>query len=482
MDGHTKTFYRNLWKVISSEQSNFYTDSQRDSHTYLDLRNNILRCCALLKSHRQEKIAILCDKNFSNYCAILGILLSGNIWVPLSKSTPKKRNLEILHDLGAKILVTDHPISISEIKNNRLQDLNIITPESIFECDTKIIPFPKINYKAEHISMIYYTSGSTGKPKGVMIKNKSFVNNISNIMNIVKPTKLRFIDLHDLSFVISIPIIFPCILSRSQLFCANSDLDILLPAKVIIREKINMLITVPSTLKRVVIDVNSKKAINLLDTVISCGEPLSFNILASFLEKKGIDFFNFYGSTEVAPWIFFHKCSNSTLRYESNQNFVPIGDLLPNNEMTITEDGMLLIKGIQVTPGYIGHDHNSHLIKYDGSLWFPMQDVVEKYCGVYFCKGRIDGVLKIKGYRVHLSDIEMNLKKIKGVKECVCFSDQERIIAFVFSQVSVTQEDIFDEIKTLLPTYMMPSKIILGRRVPINKNGKIDRAKIRQML
>ena len=125
-----------------------------------------------------------------------------------------------------------------------------------------------------------------------------------------------------------------------------------------------MLITVPSTLKRVIIDVNSKKAINLLNTVISCGEPLSFNILASFLEKKGIDFFNFYGSTEVAPWIFFHKCSTSTLRYESNHNFVPIGDLLPNNEMTITEDGMLLIKGIQVTPGYIGHDHNSHLIKY----------------------------------------------------------------------------------------------------------------------
>ena len=94
----------------------------------------------------------------------------------------------------------------------------------------------------------------------------------------------------------------------------------------------------------------------------------------------------------------------------------------------------------------------------------------------------MEGVLKIKGYRVHLSDIEMNLKKIKGVKECVCFSDQERIIAFVSSQVSVTQEDIFDEIKTLLPTYMMPSKIILSRRVPINKNGKIDRAKIRQML
>ena len=141
-----------------------------------------------------------------------------------------------------------------------------------------------------------------------------------------------------------------------------------------------------------IIDVNSKKAINLLDTVISCGEPLSFNILASFLKKK--NFFNFYGSKRLLHD--FHKCSNSTLRYESNQNFVPIGDLLPNNEMAITEDGMLLIKGIQVTPGYIGHDHNSHLIKYDGSLWFPMQDVIEKYCGVYFCKGRIDGVLKIK--------------------------------------------------------------------------------------
>ena len=156
--------------------------------------------------------------------------------------------------------------------------------------------------------------------------------------------------------------------------------------------------------------------------------------------------------------------------------------LITLQEMTITEDGMLLIKRIQVSPGYMGHERNSHLINYNGSLWFPMQDVVEKYNGIYFCKGRIDGVLKIKGYRVHLSDIEMNFKKMNGIQECVCFFDQEKITAFVFSQVLTSQEDILKEIKTLLPTYMMPSKIILGRRVPINKNGKIDRAKIRQML
>ena len=71
-----------------------------------------------------------------------------------------------------------------------------------------------------------------------------------------KVRKSKFIDLHDLSFVISIPIIFPCILSRSELFAANSETDIIFPGNAIMRENVQTVITVPSTLSRIISDKN----------------------------------------------------------------------------------------------------------------------------------------------------------------------------------------------------------------------------------
>ena len=271
-------------------------------------------------------------------------------------------------------------------------------------------------------------------------------------------------------------------MSRSELFVANSETDIIFPGNAIIRENVQTIVTVPSTLTRIISDKNSSSIIKSLKYVISCGEPLSFEILEDFLKNKNLFFFNFYGSTEVAPWIFFNQCTHKTLEYRNSHNFVPIGKLLSGNQMAINEDGMLLIKGVQVTPGYLGHEPNSHLIQYDGDLWFPMQDTVDEIDDIYFCKGRMDGVLKVKGYRVHMSDVEINLKKIQGVLECICFIAEGKINAFVFSETIQDKKIIIDKAKEILPNYMRPSQVIIKRSIPLNKNGKVDRAKIKALI
>ena len=482
MNNNTQQFYKDLWQVISTEGCNFYSDSFKNLHSYKELKNNILKCCKTFERNYQSKIAILCDKNFLNYASILGILFSENIWVPLSKKTPDERNLDILQNLDADILITD--VSTSDYLVQKLfnKKIKIISVNCLFAQKLDINYVPKLANKPNDLSMVYYTSGSTGLPKGVMVKNEGFINTIKNVMNIFKPQKLRYIDLHDLSFNIY-SILFSCILSRSHLFSANSDIDILFPGKAILREKINMLMTVPSTLKRILLEKKSDEIIKLLHYVVACGEPLSFELLETFLlSKKNLVFYNFYGSTEVSSWNFCHKCTQSTLNYKSIMNFVPVGSPLDGNEAIIRDDGMLLVKGVQVTPGYIGHELNSHLIQYKGSKWFPMGDAAEKFDEIYSCKGRIDGVMKVKGYRIHLSDIELNLKKIDNINECVCFVHQDKIIAFVFSRIFKEPKSILQKARDILPAYMLPAKIIIESDVPINKNGKIDRARIREKL
>ena len=58
--------------------------------------------------------------------------------------------------------------------------------------------------------------------------------------------------------------------------------------------------------------------------------------------------------------------------------------------MFIDDDGILYIRGKQVTPGYLGEPRNNHLKKINNFLWFPTGDIVEEYKNLYFCKGRKD--------------------------------------------------------------------------------------------
>ena len=71
------------------------------------------------------------------------------------------------------------------------------------------------------------------------------------------------------------------------------------------------------------------------------------------------------------------------------------------------------------------------------------------------------------------------LKKINGVQECVCFANGEKITAFVYSQILSETDEIFKKAAEFLPNHMLPSRIVLGKQIPINKNGKIDRARIK---
>ena len=58
-------------------------------------------------------------------------------------------------------------------------------------------------------------------------------------------------------------------------------------------------------------------------------------------------------------------------------NFVPIGRPMIGNDAIIRDDGMLLVKGVQVTPGYIGYKLNSHLLSIGDRSGFQWEMLVK---------------------------------------------------------------------------------------------------------
>ena len=95
-----------------------------------------------------------------------------------------------------------------------------------------------------------------------------------------------------------------------------------------------------------------------------------------------------------------------------------------------------------------------------------------------YCKGRKDNQIKYKGYRIELNDIKNNILKINGVidAEVIAKYTEDNIVksikAFVVLDRSI---DIKDELRKLLPSYMIPKSIKVLDKLPINNNGKIDR-------
>ena len=94
--------------------------------------------------------------------------------------------------------------------------------------------------------------------------------------------------------------------------------------------------------------------------------------------------------------------------------------------------------------------------------------------------GRKDHQLKIRGFRVELGEIENALISNESVEQAVVLTDadQKRLIAYVISSNSITQNELQETLKAKLPEYMIPSAFVFMDQFPMLANGKVNRKQL----
>jgi acyl-CoA synthetase (AMP-forming)/AMP-acid ligase II len=217
---------------------------------------------------------------------------------------------------------------------------------------------------------------------------------------------------------------------------------------------------------------------------------------------------NLYGPTETTIAISRYRWDRTRSPEECLHGIVPIGRIFAGQNYLIAgQDGAndsadfpvgvpgeLFLSGSQVSLGYWndGQKTRDRFISVPGrgdSVWYRTGDLVREGAdGCLHYLGRTDRQVKIRGYRAELQEVEAVLRNACRTGEVVCEAWPSRdgttsgVVAFISSDGPIDEDHLLARCRQTLPEYMVPSRIHRCDEMPLNANGKVDRARLLSLL
>ncbi|MGA4605140.1 AMP-binding protein [Pseudoalteromonas maricaloris] len=488
-------------------------DSTGD-YTYTDLCNRAVVIKETLNEclgNARNNVGVILEKGLSAYCALIGILMSKNVYVPLNPRSPCSRISEIISDACITTLIVGADMEgVINYIENVVVGVRIIRVEtsssefSVYLSTSEVqSTMPDTDFTSSDLAYIIYTSGSTGKSKGVAISHASAIQCIYESSKLFDlSAEDRFAQFSELFFDVSIFEIFLCFCSGAKLV-VPSRVDHVYPISFVKKHQISVWSSVPTM-------ANNMKALNLLkdDALpsirisIFCGEPLSCSLAQAWAKAtpNGLTV-NAYGPTEATIITSFH-IFDPTFPYSSKT--VPIGfpmngfqyELLSEaEEPERQESGVLYLSGPQLFEGYWKNQSaTQEVVEYRSGYarskrkWYNTGDLVTylPQSGLVFIE-RNDFQVKVRGHRVECAAVE---GVIEGMPWCANVSvvpmqnEQALCIglaAFVVCTEAIDIGRVKNNLEKYMPKYMVPENIIVVDSIPTTANGKTDRKSMIEM-
>lgn len=459
-----------------------------------------------------DRVGICLRKSIDAVATIFGILKTGAIYVPIDPDAPPARNVYILSDCNVKVVALEKKFEDGLLAGFRnidktpsflvIEDVASAFPLDYPQEQALNITVESANVTPEDIAYIIYTSGSTGMPKGVMLSHQnatSFIEWCSEKFNPVQ--KDRFSSHAPFHFDLSILDIYLPIAHGATLVLIGSEIgkDPTRLGKFISESKITSWYSTPSTLSLLAqYGKLQQHDYSSLRTVLFAGEVFPIKHLRTLqLLLPKPRYFNLYGPTETNVCTYYEIPNHIT--EERNQPY-PIGKVCSHLKgivvddqgreiISIGQEGELCISGLGVMKGYWNlpdRTAQSFLTDAVGRKWYKTGDIVMlDEVGNYVYVGRRDRMVKKRGYRVELDEIETVLYRHHGIKEVavIALSNEEdgvRIKVFLSCKEEMRPSII--ELKRFcaenLPIYMVPDFFTFLDNLPKTSTNKVDYQKL----
>lgn len=413
---------------------------------------------------------------------MLAVLKLGVAYVPMDPSFPAERINQMVEDAGPKlILLSNSPtsglarwkdicLSVGEARDSSITDTTNLGTEIQFQ----------------DLAYVIYTSGSTGRPKGVEISHGAAANFLSSLRK-HEPGHSehdRLLAITTISFDMSALELLLPLLSGSTMIIAH-DNAIKDPRELISLVKLHQITILQATPATWTMLLESGwKGKPRLSKIICGGEPLSRQ-LADRLLASADSVWNVYGPSETT--------------YGSvgkvGEGDIVVGNPIANGRIYVLDgnmspvpmgcEGEIYIGGGSVSNGYRNKPELTHSRflgnPFHGGRFFRTGDLA-RFIGPGKLQviGRIDGVVKIRGHRIDVGDIEAILLDHGNVSEAVVISRDDRLVAYCVLYVPFQDATSLDSILRLwvaerLPFYMLPTFFVQMDALPLSPNQKVNR-------
>jgi len=416
--------------IAKSVSTRSAISQKTNCYTYQELDEKSNQLAAFLKKCSIEKgqhVGIHMHRSMDYLLSVLAVLKTGASFIPISSDQPAERIQFILSDANCALLLTS-----TELEKQIVASVTpVITLEKnqseIDEMNTSDL---NISIQKEDLAYILYTSGSTGNPKGVLISHGSLANYLTWAKVFYKnDAPFVFPLFTSIGFDLTITSTFLPLITGGEVIVyqeSSHGPDISLMA-VLEENKVNSIKLTPSHLALIQQNdyTNSK-----IKNMIVGGEDFKTKIAASIQESFGkeLRIFNEYGPTESTVGCIVSRFDNLIHTAVT----VPIGLPIEGLQAYILDDylnlvpdgviGSLYMGGAGLAIGYLNLEDLTDEkfitspFNADQKLYHTGDLARINSAGEFEYLGRVDEQVKLKGFRIELTDIEANLLKHESVE------------------------------------------------------------------
>ncbi|CAN3979390.1 Polyketide synthase modules and related proteins [Kitasatospora purpeofusca] len=471
---------------------------QRLSFAELDARaNRLAHGLAGAGIGPESLVALAVPRSAESIVALLAVLKAGAAYLPLDSDYPRDRLAGMLADARPAAVLSTEAWPLPEVLAGHTVLPADAEPWAELPADE-----PEVELGPENAAYVIYTSGSTGRPKGVVVRHGGLAHLLAfHRAGTLAPAqqahpgrRFAFAATASLSFDTSLEAVL-WMVAGQELHLLDDDLrrDAAGIVGYLARTGADTLDVTPALAERLVEEglLTVAPPAVLMIGGEACGQQLWTTLSAA----PDTVVFNLYGPTECTVDALHHRLDGAVAR-------PVIGRPLPNlrahlldarlRPVPVGVPGELYLSGPGLARGYLGRPALSAerfvADPYDtGARMYRTGDIARRRSdGTVEYLGRTDHQVKVRGFRIELGEIEAVLTAHPAVVQAAVLPHQDgtagtRLVAHLAvaagaDPAALDLASVRAHAAAALPDYMVPAAFTALAALPLNVNGKIDRA------